>query len=448
MKKLPKEIIEFSKVFSEAGYQLYLVGGAVRNMAAGLLPRDYDFTTDAEPENVVKLFKRVIPTGIKHGTVTVLFKKNSFEVTTFRVDGKYSDARRPDSIEYTKDLNEDLKRRDFTINAMAYDIADKKLMDPQNGQEDLKNGIIRAIGNPVERFNEDGLRLLRACRFAAQLNYKIDPETLEGMKKTSSNIKKVSAERIMEEIVKIMGTVMPSISFEIMRETGILEIILPELSLCIGVEQKGFHEFDVYRHSIYACDAAPADNLNVRLAALFHDIGKPVTAAVNDDNFPTFHKHEHVSADMTGEILKRLKFSRKTEEDVCHLIRKHMFNYSQSWTDSAVRRFISKTGVEYIRDLFFLRQADQYGFSKKVYLYDSLDELKKRIDKVLEEDSALSVKDLAVDGKELMKRLNIGPGPVIGTILEHLLETVLDDPSQNDKDKLLEIAEKFYKTIK
>ncbi len=416
-------------------------------MVAGIKPKDYDFATDAEPENVVSLFRKVIPTGIKHGTVTVLFRGNSYEVTTFRVDGKYSDARHPDSIEYTKNLDEDLKRRDFTINAMAYDIGNRKLIDPHNGREDIQDGIIRAIGIPQERFNEDGLRLLRACRFAAQLCFRIDPLTLDGMKKTAENIRNVSAERIMEEIVKILGTVRPSVSFEIMRESGILGIILPELASCIGVEQKGFHEFDVYRHSIYACDAAPADSLNVRLAALFHDIGKPVTKADDSEGFPTFHKHEHVSADMAEEILKRLKFPRKTEEDVCHLIRKHMFNYSQSWTDSTVRRFISKTGVEYIRDLFFLRQADKYGFSKKIYMYDSLDELKKRIDKVLEEDSALSVRDLAVDGKDLMKNLNIKAGPVVGAILEHLLETVLDDPLQNEKEKLLNIAANFYKTI-
>ena len=442
------DIYTFASYFSNAGFELYLVGGALRNMVAGLKPTDYDFATSASPNQVISLFKRVIPTGLKHGTVTVLYKSHQFEVTTYRLEGEYSNSRHPDSIEFTPDIYEDLKRRDFTINAMAFNLSTKKLIDPHKGQIDLKNKKIRAIGIPRERFSEDGLRLMRACRFAAQLNFSIEDSTLEGMRLSSDFISNVSAERIMEELVKILGTIEPSRSFNIMRKTKLLEHVFPELYACIGVEQKGYHSFEVFDHCIYSCDGAPQDNLEVRLAALLHDIGKPQVKKIGSDGIPTFHAHEKISSEIAASFLRRLKFPKKTEQNVCHLISRHMFNYTEEWTDSAVRRFISKTGIEYIDGLLLLRYADQYGQTRKPHFYDTCKEFKLRINELSNADAAFSIKDLKINGKDLMKNLNIPSGPQLGVLLNELLETFLDDPKQNNKTVLMKIAEKLFHEIK
>ena len=238
-----------------------MVGGAVRDQLLGLPAKDYDLCTDATPETVMSLFNKVIPTGIKHGTVTILFRKSPYEITTFRIDGEYSDGRRPDKIHYTDDLHEDLVRRDFTINSIAYDITNRKLIDPNGGQKDLKAKCIRAIGVPEERFNEDGLRSIRACRFASQLNFTVLPETISGIKHCLHNIPELSKERIYDEFIKIIQSSKPSISFELFRETGILPLIFPELDKCIGVEQKGNHDHDVFTHLLNSCDAAKSSNI-------------------------------------------------------------------------------------------------------------------------------------------------------------------------------------------
>lgn len=447
MIRLNKDIYKFAEIFSEHGYELYLVGGALRNIVAGLKPSDYDFASSAQPEEVMAMFRKVIPTGMKHGTVTVLFGRNKYEVTTFRVDGIYSNARHPDSIRFTSDIYEDLKRRDFTINAMAYNIEKRDFIDPHNGKRDLKNKIIRAIGNPYERFSEDGLRLIRACRFAAQLGFSIEQGTLDGMEKLAENIARVSAERIMEELRKILSTENPSWSFELMSRTGILNIIIPELSPCQDVAQSGVHEFDVFRHCLYSCDAAPKDNPELRLAALFHDIGKPECKTEDNERFFHFYNHENVSADITERILKRLKFPNQIIENVIHLIRNHMFNYSDEWSDSAVRRFIARVGKEHIVNLMLLRQADQFGFARKFIPDRGLADFRQRINRVLQTESALNIKDLAINGKDLMDSLGADPGPLIGVILNDLLETVLDDPEQNKRDLLLNMATKKYQSL-
>ena len=441
--RVPKIIKDFGSHFFKAGYECYLVGGAIRNMTAGRKATDYDFATNAEPEEVKALFRRVIPTGIRHGTVTVLFGGQQFEVTTYRVEGEYSDSRRPDKVEFTPSIYEDLKRRDFTINSMALDVKTGHIIDPHGGRADLKKGVVRAIGEPVQRFEEDPLRMLRACRFAAQLEFEIEAETFEGIRRCVHKIRSVSAERIRDEFEKTILAPTPSTGIFLMDGSGILGIILPELAACKGVTQKGMHRFDVFTHLLLSCDFAEPDVV-LRLAALFHDIGKPAARDVREDGTTTFYRHEEISAVMSHSILRRLKFPKYVENKVCHLIRNHMFSYDENWSDSAVRRFISRVGKSDMPYLFRLRRADSYGIVGEQLPLPHLTELERRIDGVIEKDEALSVTDLDIDGNILAEEGGIPKGPIMGTILSHLLETVLDDPSLNTKDKLLEIAKNFY----
>ena len=442
----PREVIEFADIVFQAGYEIYLVGGAVRNLKRGLPPDDYDFTTNATPEQITALFHRVIPTGIEHGTVTVLFKGNSFEVTTYRMDGKYSNFRHPDSITYCNDIYEDLKRRDFTINAMAIDVRDGRLIDVHGGMEDIKKGIIRAIGNPDERFAEDGLRILRACRFAAQLEFQIEPVTLQGMIHNRDHLKNISKERIRDELLKTMSADHPSIAFLYMQETEIMEYVLPELLEGVGVEQRDRHQFDVFHHALYSCDFMEKDPV-LRMAALLHDIGKPRCFKVRD-GVNTFYGHENVGAEMAHDILKRLKFSKSDENRICHLIKNHMFHYTEDWSDGAVRRFIARVGIENLSDLFKLRFADRAGaIGDKTFACTPEDiALSRRVDAIVKETPALKLGDLAVDGQMLLKEAGIPKGPKMGQVLNYLLEAVMDDPAMNTKEALLNLGKNFYET--
>lgn len=426
-----------------------MVGGAIRDQLLGLTVKDYDLCTDALPEKIMTLFHRVIPTGIKHGTVTILYKRTSYEITTFRIDGKYSDGRRPDQISYTDDLHEDLIRRDFTINSIAYDVLNKKLIDPNNGQSDLEKKRIHAIGIPEERFREDGLRSIRACRFASQLNFFIEAKTLEGIKHCLFNISELSKERIYDELIKILQTDSPSKSFELFKESGILPLILPELSDCIGVDQKGNHDFDVYNHLIRSCDAAPSDNVELRIAALFHDIGKPDVKEFDQNGIATFYNHETVSAQIAERIMLRFRFPKERMNRILHLIRQHMFHYTEEWTDAAVRRFIRKVGRDQLEDLYLLREADIKGISlSEENDYRNLIHLKERVLLILEQENAFSIKDLDINGYDLMKQAYIPGGPRLGSILELLLEAVTENPKLNRKETLLKLAVSFYEKIK
>lgn len=443
--RLSKDIIDFSRVFERNGYRCYLVGGAVRNMVLGQKPIDYDFATDATPPAVRKLFKSVIPTGIKHGTVTVLWRGHKLEVTTFRLEGNYSNARHPDEVNFTPSLLEDLKRRDFTINSMAINPQTGELIDPHGGRSDLKDRLIRAIGLPEERFREDGLRLMRACRFAAQLDFRIEEETLRAMSSTVDTIDRVSAERIRDELMKTLTAARPSVGLLVMSETGLLDRILPELAKCRGIYQGGLHDFDVFRHSLLACDGAPADRPMIRLAALLHDLGKAVTVSKNEVGDTTFYRHEAVGEELCRKIMRRLRFSHEEEKKVCLLVGQHMFHYQDEWTDGAVRRFIARVGLENLEDLFELRRADQYGMKGIPVTHDSLAPLRKRIDTVMRQKDALTLRDLAVDGTILSTEAGIPRGPDMGKVLNYLMEAVLDDSGLNEKDRLVPIAEKFYR---
>ncbi len=441
---VPRLLKDFGRVFEQNSYEAHLVGGALRNRLAGLADTDFDVATNARPEAVVKMFRRVIPTGIKHGTVTVLYKGEKIEVTTYRSESGYSDARHPDEVLYVGDIRTDLERRDFTINSLALNLTTGELLDPHEGRKDLKKGIIRAIGVPRERFEEDGLRLLRACRFAAQLDFEVAPDTLAGMRESVGRIESVSAERVQDELRKMLSAERPSVGFAVMDETGLLKRILPELARGKGVEQKGIHEFDVYKHSILSCDGAPRDRLDLRLAALLHDIGKPETYAIDDNGLPTFYHHEELSEQLTHGIMKRLRFPNALEAKVCHLIRHHMFHYEENWSDAAVRRFLARVGKETVPDLFLLRRADTYGAAGRMVEDRSLADFSARIHNVLEADGALSIKDLSVNGNVLEKEAGIPKGPIMGTVLNELLAAVLDDPSLNTKDDLIKIARNFH----
>lgn len=435
---VPKDLREFAEVFSADGFECYFVGGAVRDSLLGKPASDWDAATDAKPEQVRRLFKSVIPTGIQHGTVTVRWRGASIETTTYRVDGEYKDGRRPESVRFTSDLVEDLSRRDFTINGMAVDPRSGDVVDPHGGLADLEKGLIRAIGDPMARFTEDGLRPLRAVRFAARFGFAIDQATLAAIPATLERFRLVSAERIREEFSKILVSDRAGEGVLRLEETGLLAEFLPELASCKGVDQGGPHRYDVFRHLVAACDAAPAD-IVLRLAALLHDIGKPAKRAEGEGGALTFYGHDMESARMVEAALRRLKYPNAVVDDVVILVRHHMFDYSEEWTDAAVRRFVSRVGLEFVKPLAVLRLADTSGMGHGPADPRTVLPLIERVEALRAKDQAFGIKDLAIGGHELA---GIGwpKGPMMGKVLSELLEAVLDDPELNTKERLLDIA--------
>ncbi len=480
--RIPAELQKMNSLFEAAGFEAYLVGGAVRDELMGKGAHDWDVATNAKPDEVIKIFRRVIPTGIKHGTVTVHFMKQSIEVTTFRTESDYSDGRHPDKVEYAGHIEEDLSRRDFTMNAMAASLKDGHIVDPYGGADDIQKKTIRAVGLPRERFMEDGLRPVRAVRFASQLGFKIEEKTWTDILDSEilANVAKISAERFRDEFCKILLSPVPSVGLKLLEESGILKIFVPELLQgrgCVQSDERGFHDFDVLDHNFYACDGAllrgdcsqgqnvaaasgacdasasgdhsPSDRLLIlRLAALFHDVAKPACKRVEVDRI-TFYNHDIAGAKTAREIMVRLKFPNAQIDAVCHLIKEHMFNYESSWSDAAVRRFVQRIGAQNIDSLFDLRLADIYGMHKvSVRLHDTavcgkLLELRERVDGVLSQKSAMGLKDLAVNGGDLIA-LGIPAGKKLGAILHELFETVTDDPAMNSRDALLGLAKNLY----
>jgi tRNA nucleotidyltransferase/poly(A) polymerase len=443
---------EVAEVFVSRGKQVYLVGGAVRDLLLGKNPHDWDLASDARPEEVMAMFHRVIPTGIKHGTVTIRYGGRSIEATTFRTDSAYSDGRRPDSVSYAATIEEDLSRRDFTMNAAALRLPRGTMIDPFGGQKDIQNKLIRCVGRAEERFNEDGLRPLRALRFASQLDFVLEEATLAAIAPALPAAAQVSIERVREELDKMLVSALPSRGLRLMEQTGLLEMFLPELRRCRGVEQKGFHCFDVLDHSFLSCDFAAQDTtlrdddkngrLVLCLAALLHDIGKPDVRALDSAGVYTFYRHEEQSAALALDILRRFKYSNEIIERTSHLIRQHMFFYEETWGGAALRRFIIRVGAENLPALYALRRADAYGTAGRIPPPDLLLPLTERVNSVLERKEALSLKDLAINGADLME-LGVRPGRTMGRILNEVLEAVLADPGLNTREKLLEIAGKI-----
>jgi putative nucleotidyltransferase with HDIG domain len=374
----------------------------------------------------------------------VLYKGHSLEVTTFRTESGYSDGRRPDEIRYAATIEEDLSRRDFTMNAIALALPGGELTDPYNGAADIKAGVIRCVGNPAERFGEDGLRPLRAVRFAAQLGFTVEDGTLAAIPGALDITAKVSPERVRDELDRIVLSPKPSLSFLLMEKTGLLRLILPELAACRNIDQKGFHRFDVLDHSLLACDYAARLEapLPVRLAALYHDIGKPPVRRLDEAGVWTFYQHEKVSASMTRDIGRRLRYPNAVIDRTAHLIEEHMFHYDDTWSDAAVRRLIIRAGEDCLDDLYTLRRCDAFATAGTEPAPGFLAPLVGRIDAILAQSRALSLKDLAVGGDDLMA-IGVPAGKRMGIILNELLEAVVEDPEQNTRESLLEIAGKL-----
>lgn len=436
-----KKIKEFASIFEQNGFSLYVVGGAIRDFLLNVENHDYDFCTDALPEQVIAMFKNVVPTGIKHGTVTVLFKGEMYEVTTFRTESDYSDKRHPDKVSYVRSLSEDLSRRDFTVNAFAANCLTGEFFDLFDGISDLNNKIIRAIGNPLDRFNEDALRLLRMCRFASKLNFHVDAETLEAACKLSNSIRFVSEERIFEEMSKLLMSDYPCIGLNLLNKTGLLKEILPELEICKTVTQNKVDANNVYEHIVNSVQAAADKNysLTIRWALLLHDIGKP-NSIVTENNISHFYQHEIESEKLALQIMSRLKFSNKMTEDISVLIKNHMVKYTPSWTDGAIKRFINRVGQDRIMPLFNLQWCDQIaseGVSKEHDYSDFI----SRIEKCKKDP--LSIKDLNITGLDL-NNIGIPKTKEMGDILNQLLEFVLDNPEKNTKNDLLKEAELLF----
>ena len=443
---IPKEIRSVIEKLEKGGFEAAIVGGPVRDFLLGKMPKDWDITTNAKPEEIQKVFPESFYNN-KFGTVTVVNKSTkdeslkNVEITTFRIDADYSDNRHPDTVKFTPNLKEDLARRDFTVNAMALKVESRKLkveshnvIDLFKGQEDLKNKIIRAVGDPDKRFNEDALRMLRAVRFSARLDFEIEKNTFEAIQKNSGLLKFVSQERIRDEFEKIILSDRAYEGVELLRISGLLSFVVPELESGIGVSQNRHHIYTIYEHCALSLKHCPSKKLEVRLAALFHDIAKPQTKAGTGPD-STFYNHDFVGAKFVKKILTRLKFSNKIVEKVSLLVKNHMFYYNvDEVSEAGVRRLIRRTGKENLKDLMDLRIADRLGSGVPKAKPYKLRHLEYLIEKVSKDP--ISAKMLKVNGQDIMKILNALPGPKIGAILKVLLSEVIEEPEKNTKEYL------------
>ena len=445
---IPSQIKEIAANFQDKGYEIYLVGGSVRNMLLGKPIKDWDFTTNALPSEILALFKDAFYNNT-FGTVSVPMDlpeeehKGIVEITTFRTELGYSDKRRPDQISWGKTIEEDLLRRDFTVNAMALELRNKdselRIIDPYKGQEDLKNKLIRAVGDPQERFSEDALRLMRAIRFAAQLGFSIEENTLKAISINAHLLAHVSKERVRDELLKILESEYPYEGIMLLRNTNLLEYIIPELLEGVEISQKRpgrHHTEDVFTHNVLSLKYCPSSNAIVRFATLIHDIGKPRVASTDSEGYIIFYNHEVMGARMSHEICNRLRFSKKDREKVTTLIRWHMFTVDEHITDSAVRRFIRRIGVDNVKDMMDLRIGDRLGGGTQTAESWRLKLFKKRVEEQLA-PMPFSVNDLAIDGNDVMKELSLKPSRIVGEILGKLLEEVDEDLSKNTREYLL-----------
>jgi len=433
---LPESLREVATVLLAAGHDAYLVGGSLRDLLLGRTPADWDLATSAHPDQVRSLFPAVIPTGERHGTMTIIAPDRAYEVTTLREDGVYSDMRRPDRVDFTRDVKRDLERRDFTINAMALDLASGELIDPAGGQEDLARRRVRAVGDPDLRFGEDALRVLRAARFAAQLEFQIAESTCAAMARSAAGVTRIAAERIQKELLFLLDAERPSRGLSLLHSTGVLVIVMPELVEGVGVTQNRYHRYDVFTHALFACDEVRAGRRRVRLAALLHDVAKPrARQLVGGEG--TFYGHDKLGAELVDAMLRRLRFANDDREVVVRLVRHHLFEYREEWSDAAVRRFIRRVGEDLIPDLFALRLADARAAGYTPAAPASLARLRERIEGAVADRERGMPLHLAVDGQDVMAVLGLDPGPAVGKWLARLWEAVLEDPGLNTRERLL-----------
>ena len=440
---MPKDVLFILNKLNEEGFEAYIVGGCVRDKLLGLIPHDYDITTSAEPQEIKRVFKdfKTILIGEEFGTIGILIDETLYEVTTFRIDGKYKNFRKPENVIFSKNLVEDLKRRDFTINAMAMD-SKGELYDPFGGKNDLEDKVLRAVGRPNERLKEDAIRILRAIRFAGRLNLYIDDDLFDAISFERKLLKKISPERIFDEFSKMITSDRPSYYLLLMEETGVLDVIFPELKRTVGFSQfSPYHDKTLFDHLICVMDEVKPD-LALRLAALFHDISKVDTLSIGEDGRGHFYGHEFLGADLVSEILKRLRVSNKIIDKVKILILDHMKVHSEM-TDKALRRQIKRVGRENVLDLYDLLIADC-----KCTRIDRdasfIINRKNRVKELLDEKEMKTEKFLEIDGNDI-KSLGFSEGKVIGKILKDLENLVLDDPEKNKRDYLLEYIEKNYR---
>ena len=449
MLKYPAYVKKIIDRLQEEGFEAYAVGGCVRDSILGVAPNDWDITTNAKPLKIKELFRRTIDVGIEHGTVKVMTGNDGVEITTYRIDGEYEDSRHPKEVVFTSELREDLRRRDFTINAMAY--SEKTgIVDMFDGISDLKAGVIRAVGDPKERFSEDALRILRALRFSARFGYDIEENTKAAIKELAPTLSNISAERIREELEKLICSDNPD-RLRWAYLFGVTKVIFPEWNTMMECTQMTPHHFtDVGNHTIVVLeyivknypDISDEDNRILRLSALLHDIAKPMMKVTGDDGVDHFTHHPEKGVAPAADFLSRLKYDNDTIAKVKKLVRYH--DDVPKLTYPSVRRFIAKVGVENMDNLIRLKVADLHGHTKylwdeKLYRINTLDKMYRRI---IEEGDCLFVKDLAVNGHDLMEEgLKAGPG--MGKVLDELLDIVLDDPGMNDREKLLEAFRKI-----
>lgn len=448
---IPKKVEFIIQTLIEHGFEAYAVGGCVRDSLLGKEPEDWDITTSAKPEEVKQLFRRTIDTGIAHGTVTVMLEKQGFEVTTYRIDGEYEDGRHPKQVEFTSKLEEDLKRRDFTINAMAFN-KQTGIVDLFRGQEDMKRHMIRCVGEPIERFSEDALRMLRAIRFAGQLQFFIEEKTKKAIKEKADALEQVSAERIRVELEKLLLSNQPE-QLMTAYETGITAIILPEFDKMIQTEQNNPHHiYNVGIHSIVSIqkmnELCKRLNINKKthsilvFTMLLHDVGKPIKRTIGEDGYDHFYGHPKESALFAKDILKRLKFDNETIDIATRLIFWHDYRFMPK--KSMIRRGVHKVGEDIIELLFLVQRADAMAqnpdtISEKIGMLEKVEFLYKE---VKEKRECLNLKNLSVNGRDLIKE-GFPAGKEMGKLLNYLLEQVLEHPEWNEYDKLIELAKDF-----
>lgn len=430
---LPRKVLMIINNLQFHGYEAFAVGGCVRDSILAKRPEDWDITTSAKPEQIKKLFRRTVDTGIKHGTVTVLLGKDSFEVTTYRVDGAYEDSRHPKEVRFTNRLEEDLKRRDFTINAMAYN-DEVRLVDVFGGMQDLNHHLIRCVGDPEERFSEDALRILRAVRFSAQLNFPIEPNTAAAVRKLAPTLKNISAERIRTELVKLLVSAHPE-RIRDAYELGITRVILPEWDAMEGVTQNTpHHKYNVAEHTIRAMKNVKRDKI-LRLTMLFHDMGKPAVKTTDENGRDHFRGHALVSEEIARRVMRRLKFDNETVKTVARLVCYH--DYRVEAAPQNVRRAMNRIGVELFPYYLAVRMADakaQSTYQRREKI-ENIVEMRRLYKETLQQEDCVTLRQLAVGGHELME-LGMKPGREIGSMLSELLEYVIDDPSRNTKEIL------------
>ncbi len=487
--RISQEALFILDTLKKAGFDAYIVGGAVRDLVRGLSTADYDFTTNATPEQLLALFPESFYENT-FGTVSIapkhlremmglppleekspsetppktidlssaskvheslqlptfstpeMYNDSNFEITTYRSEGKYEDHRRPTEITWGKSIEEDLSRRDFTMNAMALTLDDQDnphILDPYHGQKDLEHHFIRTVGDPAERFAEDALRMLRAVRFSVQLNMQMTDEIFAAISELAADITHVSWERIRDEFFKMLKSEYPAEAIELLEETGLLHYILPELREGQGVDQAGHHTTDVWTHSLDALRNCPSPDPIVRFATLLHDIAKPRTFRIDDAGKITFYNHEIIGARIAKQIAQRFRLSKRDVDRIFALVRYHMFYYQPHNTDAAIRRFMRKVGLENVNDILDLREGDRLGSGARKTSW-RLEEMKQRMIEQLHQPFAVT--DLAIDGNDLMETYGLKPGPQIGQILQTLFEKVLDQPELNERETLLDEAKK------